>query len=47
MALLKGVARGFLIAFLAAARMFAAPAPTDSEVKAAFLCGFAEFVDWP
>jgi hypothetical protein len=25
----------------------AAPAPTDSEVKAAFLCGFAEFVDWP
>lgn len=48
MALLRGAARGFLIAFLAAARMFgAAPAPTDSEVKAAFLCGFAEFVDWP
>lgn len=48
MALLRGVARGFLIAFLASASMFGAtPATTDSEVKAAFLCGFAEFVDWP
>jgi hypothetical protein len=47
-ALLRGGARGFLIALLAAAHMLgAAPAPTDSEVKAAFLCGFAEFVDWP
>jgi hypothetical protein len=46
-ALLKGLARGFLIAFLAAAVVGAAPAPTDAEVKAAFLCGFAEFVDWP
>jgi hypothetical protein len=50
-AILRGGARGFLIALLAAAHVFGAPAPapapTDSEVKAAFLCGFAEFVEWP
>lgn len=48
MALLRGGARALLIALLAA-RMIGAttPATTDSEVKAAFLCGFAEFVDWP
>jgi hypothetical protein len=46
-ALLRGSVRGFLIALLAAGVSAAAPAPTDSEVKAAFLCGFAEFVDWP
>jgi hypothetical protein len=47
MALLRGGARGFLIVLLAGAPMIGAPAPTDSEVKAAFLCGFAEFVEWP
>jgi hypothetical protein len=48
-ALLKGGVRGFLIVLLAGARVIGATAsaPTDSEVKAAFLCGFAEFVDWP
>ena len=41
--------RAFLIALLVGGRMLGATtlAPTDSEVKAAFLCGFAEFVDWP
>jgi hypothetical protein len=48
-ALLRGGVRGFLIVLLACARMIGATAtpPTDSEVMAAFLCGFAEFVDWP
>jgi YfiR/HmsC-like len=46
-ALLRRSVRGFLIALLAAGVIAAGPAPTDSEVKAAFLCGFAEFVDWP
>jgi hypothetical protein len=45
--LLKGIGRVILIALLAAAPAIGSPAPTDAEVKAAFLCGFAEFVDWP
>jgi hypothetical protein len=47
--LLRGGVRGFLIALLSCTRLIGAtqPAPTDSEVKAAFLCGFAEFVEWP
>lgn len=47
MVFLKRSLRAILIALLAARLAEAAPAPTDSEVKAAFLCGFAEFVEWP
>lgn len=49
MVFLRGSVRGLLIALLAGARLSGATpqAPTDSEVKAAFLCGFAEFVEWP
>jgi hypothetical protein len=53
-ALLRRLAAGILIALfvlLAGVQTRALAAPTatatDSEVKAAFLCGFAEFVDWP
>jgi hypothetical protein len=47
--LLKRGVAGVLIGLLAGARLIAAPppAPTDTQVKAAFLCGFAEFVEWP
>lgn len=53
MALLRRLAAAVLIALIAAAHaragapMLAAPAATDAEVKAAFLCSFAEFVEWP
>jgi hypothetical protein len=42
--------RGPWVAWLLAAALAAGggrPAPSDREVQAAFLCSFAEFVEWP
>ncbi len=50
MALLRGRAIALVLLVLAPGfpRLRAAPsAPTEYEVKAAFLCSFAEFVEWP
>lgn len=46
MAVLKG-AVALLGTFVAVSAVAEGPAPTEQEVKAAFLCRFAEFVEWP
>ncbi len=50
MALLRARVRALLLALLGVASVAARaapPAPTEYEVKAAYLCNFAEFVEWP
>lgn len=50
MAVLRSLRRVLAIACLFAAAIAAGsarPAPSEREVEAAFLCSFADFVDWP
>jgi hypothetical protein len=43
----RGALRSAWLLVAAVAAIGGRPAPSDREVEAAFLCSFAEFVDWP